>query len=80
MAFAKLRFLGIVRAKLRTEMFAVGRPPNFDMAVAEKEWLVAERAAREIAALEMLAARDHPSLQPKQEQLAYLLPRKFSCR
>jgi hypothetical protein len=62
MALAKLCFLGIVRAKLRTEVFAIGCAPDFDVTIAENERLVAERAASEIAALEVLAARDHASL------------------
>jgi hypothetical protein len=59
MAHSKLRFLGVVCAKLRTEVFTVRRPPNFNMTIPKKERLVAERAAGEIAILEVLAARDH---------------------
>jgi len=59
MTRSKLRFLGVICAKLRTEVFAVRRPPNFNMAIPKKERLVAERAAGEIAILEVLAARDH---------------------
>jgi hypothetical protein len=59
MALSKLRFLSVVCAKLRTEVFAVRRPPNFNMSIPKKERLVAKRAAGEIAILEVLAARDH---------------------
>jgi hypothetical protein len=39
------RFLGIVRAKLRTEVMAVRRPPSLDIASAQGKGFVAERTA-----------------------------------
>ena len=59
MALSELGFLCVVGAKLRTEVVAVRRPPKFNMTFAEKERLVAERAAGGPAVHEIPAARDH---------------------
>jgi hypothetical protein len=45
MVHAKLGFLCIVRAKLRTVVMAVGSPPKFEEAIAETERLIAEGTA-----------------------------------
>ena len=81
-ALSELRFLCVVGAKLRTEVFAVRRPPNFNMTIPKKERLVAERTTGEIAVLEVVAARDHRRPIPfsKQGQLEYFVVTKFSCR
>jgi len=70
-ALSKLRFFGVVGAELRAEMFAIGGAPDFDVAIAKKERLVAERAASEIAGLEMFAARDHPCPHPTRNSFEY---------
>jgi hypothetical protein len=59
MALSKVRFLSVVRTKLRTEVVAVRRPPKFNITIAETERLVAERAASGAAVHEIPAARDH---------------------
>ena len=80
MALAKLRLLGIVRAKLRAEVLAVRRPPDFNMTITKQERLIAERAMKEVAMLEVLAARDHRIAPSNQGQLEYSVLRKFSWR
>jgi hypothetical protein len=77
MTLSKLRFLSIVRAELRTEVFTVRRTPNFNMTIPKKERLVAERAADEIAILEVLVARDHRTPPSNQRQLEYLVLKKI---
>jgi hypothetical protein len=77
MALAKLRFLGIVRAKLRAEVLAVRRPPDFNMTITKQERLVAERATEEVAMLEVLAACDHWIAPEKEGQLEHSVLRKI---
>ena len=59
MALSELCLLCIVRAKLRTKVVAISRPPKFNMTIAKTERLVAERSAGGAAVYEVLAARDH---------------------
>jgi len=55
----KLRFIGIIGAKFRTEILAGESPPGFDVTVMAAEWLVAEGAADRAAIHHVLAAYDH---------------------
>jgi len=64
----KLRFLSVIRAKLRTEILAAGRPPGFDVTVAGTEWLVAESAADRAAIHQIPAARYHQIPPPSEKQ------------
>ena len=64
----KLRFLSIIRAKLRTEILATGSPPSFDVTVAAAEWLMEEGAADRAAIHEISAARDHQMPPPSEKQ------------
>jgi len=61
-AFSKLRFLGVVGAKLRTKMLPGGRTPDFHVAIAGAERLAAEHAAAGAAVHEIPAAREHRNL------------------
>jgi hypothetical protein len=78
-AFSKLRFFCVVGAELRAEVFAIGGAPDFHVTIPKKEWLVAERAASEIAAPEMLAARDHPCPHSTRNSLN-ISPQKIAVR
>ena len=44
-ALSKVRFLSVVRAKLRTKVMAGRRPPKFKLTIAGAEWLATEHAA-----------------------------------
>ena len=60
-------FLGVVGAKLRTEVVTVRRPPKFNITIAGTERLVAERAAGRAAVHEIPAARDHQIAPPSEK-------------
>src|SRR5438128_3126684 len=68
-AFSKLRFLGVIGAKLRAEVLPGGRAPDFNVAIAGTERLAAEHAAARAAVHEIPAAREHRNLS---SHLAYL--------
>jgi hypothetical protein len=59
---SKVRFLGVVGAKLRTKVVAGRRPPKFNVTIAGTEWLAAEHAADGAAVHEIPAAREHWNL------------------
>jgi hypothetical protein len=61
-AFSKLRFLGVIGAKLRAKVLPGGRAPDFHVAIAGTERLAAEHAAARAAAHEIPAAREHRNL------------------
>jgi hypothetical protein len=61
-AFSKLRFLGVIGAKLRAEVLPGGRAPDFHVAIAGAERLAAEHAAARAAVHEIPAAREHRNL------------------
>jgi hypothetical protein len=67
MTLSKVRFLRVIRAKLRTEVVAARRPPKFNITIAKTERLVAERAAGGIAVHEIPAARDHQIPPPSEK-------------
>jgi hypothetical protein len=64
-ALAKLRFLGVVGAKLRAKVLPGRGAPKFHVAVAGTEWLAAEHAATRAAVDEIPAAREHRNLPEK---------------
>jgi hypothetical protein len=64
-ALAKLRFLGVVGAKLRAKVLPGGGAPKFHVAVAGTECLAAEHAATRAAVDEIPAAREHRNLPEK---------------
>jgi hypothetical protein len=59
---SKLRFLGVVGAKLRAKMLPGGRAPDFHVAIAGAERLATEHAAPRAAVHEIPAAREHRNL------------------
>jgi len=61
-AFSKLRFLGVIGAKLRAKVLPGGRAPDFHVAIAGAERLAAEHAAARAAVHEIPAAREHRNL------------------
>ena len=67
-AFSKLRFLGVIGAKLRAEVLPGGRAPDFHVAIAGAERLAAEHAAARAAVHEIPAARDHQIAPPSEKQ------------
>src|SRR5262249_25398531 len=68
-AFSKLRFLGVVGAKLRAKVLPGGRAPDFHVAIAGTKRLAAEHAAARAGVHEIPAAREHRDLST---HLAYL--------
>ena len=61
-AFSKLRFLGVIGAKLRAKVLPGGRAPHFHVAIAGAERLAAEHAAARATVHEIPAAREHRNL------------------
>jgi hypothetical protein len=61
-AFSKLRFFGVVGAKLRAKVLPGGRAPDFHVTIAGAERLAAEDAAARTAVHEIPAAREHRNL------------------
>jgi hypothetical protein len=56
---SKVRFLGVVGAKLRTKVVAGRRPPKFNVTIVGTKRLAAEHAADWAAIHEIPAAREH---------------------
>jgi hypothetical protein len=71
-ALSKARFLSVVRAKLRTEVVAVRRPPKFNVTIAGAERLVAEGAAGGAGVHEIPAARDHQIPPPSEKRITMI--------